>query len=333
MEKPINLSFKDAFEVAKQIQKVYPSYYNCHTLGHKIASIETKENPDDWKDILSYCPANLCNNGCLHGVIAEKFQSGIPGTEELTNDLKEVCLPRQSWNPTNSEIYMCYHGIGHLALYLTNADTEAALALCREISKTLGYYEACIEGTFMQIFQPLEMEDKLLVKYIAPNKETVQGFCSKFSDSDYHACNRESWVYFREGILTPGGITLHCSYTSDPVMQERCYSSLLNPITSEILIRKNNYEEMASFCTQLNTEFSGLCFAQTARRTLQIDPSLQDKAFLICQKAQEASEEYGEECYAQMANYADWIYQPETKEYNQYCLKLPDEWQKQCLSP
>ena len=146
------MSMEDAFGVTRYVQEKDPKYRFCHVLAHELR-----------------CPATMCNNGSPHGVLMYKFKSeslSDSQIESILPDLKEVCEPRGKWQPSEVEIGMCYHGIGHLNMYITDADIDKSLELCEKIGvKEDGrsYYKTCVQGVFMIVFQGVEQEEFALV--------------------------------------------------------------------------------------------------------------------------------------------------------------------------
>jgi hypothetical protein len=170
MDSPTNISMEDAFEVTKHIVEQDPTYAHCHVLGHKLSGKEMKKDPSKWKDVITRCPTEMCNNGCLHGSLMERFNTEYLSDaqiEQLKPDLEDVCEPRDSWHPREVERSMCYHALGHLNMYITRADINKSLELCKLIgTKPDGrnYVETCTHGVFMILYQPIEAEDIALVK-------------------------------------------------------------------------------------------------------------------------------------------------------------------------
>src|SRR3989344_2627856 len=189
------ISMEDAFKVTKLIIDKDPSYFHCHVVGHKLAGREVKKNPAAWKDVIARCPANICNNGCLHGPFLERYNKEVLSPQEiegLIGDLQNVCEPRGAWHPNEVERSMCYHALGHLHMYITGAEIDRALSLCQRVgvkSDGRNYVQTCTEGVFMQIYQPLEPEDFALVKGLTPTKDKVGDFCARFSGESYDACH------------------------------------------------------------------------------------------------------------------------------------------------
>ncbi len=336
MDEPTNLSMEDAFAVTRLIQQKDPKYAYCHVLGHKLSFKETSKDLSKWKDVVARCPTTMCNNGCQHGALTRRFNSEILTDaliKEIRPDLSDVCEPRGKWNPVEVEQSMCYHALGHLAMFVTNANITKSVDLCQTIgSKPDGrnYVQTCTEGTLMTVYQPLEAEDRALVKDIAPTAQSMPQFCSRFTGETFHACRRESWPLFREQIHTPDGLVKFCSYTTDVSEQKKCYATALN-IIAVILVMddEQKVEKIADFCRKLHGKTRDLCFASSARRLIQVDPKLVSQALGICKLAEEDGLESS--CYNELIRFSTITYHEGSKEITAYCKKFPAQWVDQCL--
>jgi|SRR3989344_6321513 len=337
-----SLSMQDAFAITDLLQQQSTSYMNCHDLAHELGALETKKDPNRWKDVIVSCPTTMCNNGCSHGVLTERYKAGYLSDEQIEDAKKEfvdICMPRDNWHPSNAGIYNCHHGIGHLSMYITKANIKKSIQLCKDIGKKpngIDYTETCIGAIFMTIFQPLDTDDTELIAKIAPTKtkSDVEKFCRQFTEIPFNACHRESWTYFWDQIQTPKGLRDFCEYTSDTKEQLKCYSQLMSPLTSNFVLKENNLPKLASFCKLLPSTFQSVCFANAARRILQINASFVDKAVSVCNLAEKNSKEDGKTCYDHIIRYGGWIYNldKQKNEYRDYCNQFPEIWKDKCLA-
>ena len=332
------LSMEEAFLVTRLVQKKDSGYLECHVLGHYLAEREVAKDPSRWKDVVASCPVSMCNNGCPHGALMARFGNQTEflsdeQIEEIKPDLEDVCEPRGTWNPSEVERSMCYHAIGHLNMYATNANINKSVEICEDIGvKQDGrsYVQTCTEGVLMSIYQPLGSEDFALVKDITPTKEEVDAFCKKYTGMAFVACHKESWPLFQAEIVHPEGLVKFCSYAKDPFSETNCYASLMNILTLLFVINEDGLDRLEQFCVGLPEEKVGLCFAHAARRLMQIDPVYYpDKAAKVCDVAKIAG--VGPECYNMLADYASLSFHPGSKEFIQYCKSFPSPWDIKCL--
>lgn len=334
------ISMEDAFEVTKLVQEHDPRYRYCHVLGHNLSYREAGKNLNAWKDVITRCPATFCNNGCLHGALMRRFNAETltdAEVEALKPDIANVCEPRGKWNPTEVERSMCYHALGHLAMYMTGANMAKSSALCRTIGEKpdgRDYVQTCTEGVFMQIYQPLEPEDEALVKDITPKRDGVGAFCAPYRGMNafsYDACRREAWPLFQKEIKTPDGLARFCSYTPDPIGERTCYSTVLNQVTVSLLIEQRDFPGAHDYCTALPTgERQSQCFANMATRLIQIDPRYAADAVAVCELGAAAGR--GEECLRDLTHYATFSFHAGSPAFREYCGALPEPHRGTCLA-
>lgn len=332
------ISMEDSFKVTRIIQEHDQRYLYCHVLGHNLSHRETQKDPDKWMEVISRCPATMCNNGCPHGAMMSRFNSeslSDAQIEELKPDLDIICEPRGKWNPTPIEISMCYHAIGHLFMFVTDADLAKSSELCKLVGTRedgRDYVQTCTEGVFMQVFQPLEPEDFALVAHLTPTKEKVVEFCAPFQDKPiaWEACRREAWPLYRTELMNPKAMEQFCSYSDRPYAYKTCQAAVVNMVTVNLVADLNDMPALDEFCSGLSTDTRrSECFAYASSRLMQIDPVYTQKGLDVCGMADKYG--LGEECYQAMAGYGKMTYHKGTKEYDNYCDKMPGPWKEFCL--
>lgn len=327
-----NLSMEAVFEVTREVQRKEPSYIYCHVLGHNIASIETKKDPDKWKEVVARCPAGVCSNGCVHGAFQEKFRAenlANTGTEEIKKDLKDICEAREGFNPSGLEQGSCYHALGHLFMYITAAEVDKSTALCDELTlKEDGrdFRPVCYDGAFMQIFQPLEREDEVLVYGKVPKKEELTDYCFKYDGEKRYSCWTESWPMSLGNSPSPGEVVSFCSEL-DTRGQEGCYMDIfyLLPIGFEF-----DFKKMNRFCSEFPIVGKRqLCYGTFVSRVLEIDYGNKKKAVDFCLSATE--DLLKEKCLSDLASYANFVFHPQSPETNELCSYFPPEFRQICI--
>lgn len=330
-------TMEESFAVTRLVQEQDPRYLYCHVLGHNLSYKEAERHLSDWKDIITRCPSTMCNNGCLHGALMRRFnaESLTPEqVEQVKPDLQDVCEPRGSWNPTEVEISMCYHALGHLAMYMTNADITKAVDICTEIGEKpdgRSYYQTCVEGVLMQLYQPLEPEDVALVAHLTPKKDYVDFFCKQFSGETYDACHRESWPLFLTDMQDPPGLVKFCSYTQDKVAQRKCYGTAFNILAQYLVMDSlQDLSGLERFCTALPLQVKEYCYANTAFRVVQIDPILVNTGLEICALGNKAG--VGDACYESMLHHSAHSFHANSPALATYCATFPDHLKMRCLA-
>ncbi|OGI62789.1 hypothetical protein A2818_00900 [Candidatus Nomurabacteria bacterium RIFCSPHIGHO2_01_FULL_40_12] len=319
------ISMEDAFKVTKLVQKQDAEYLYCHVLAHNLSAREVAKNPDDWKEVVSRCPSGMCSNGCIHGGFQERFRAESFTEEQietLISDLKTLCEPREKWKPTGLEQGSCYHALGHLTMYLTSADINAALRICGRVSTR--FLQLCYDGAFMQIFQPLEPEDFALIVGKEVRKEKLKDFCSNYQGKQKSSCWSEGWPLYRVEILKPEGLAQYCSLENTPE-PERCVSSLLYVLTAQFHL---DTLRVIDYCSQMPSVWQGRCFASAASRMIETDYSLAERAVSICNAATEA---YRDGCFGELLTFSTYNYHPKSEGFYKLCASLPENWKTKCL--
>lgn len=331
MDNPTNLSMGDAFKVTQIIQQKDSSYQYCHVLGHNLSTKETKKDLSKWKEVITRCPNGICANGCLHGSLMERFKSeslSDEQIEQLKPELEGICEAREGWNPTSSQQGFCFHGLGHLLMYATDADINKSIEICNLIAskhKDNDFSRLCFDGVFMQIFQQLDGEDIALVKGKVPAKEEVYNFCSQYPTKERGECMIQSWPKFQVEIMEPQGLVKFCSYTENQVEKRRCYHKSIGIVTTTFSQSNQNVtDKVREFCSSLPSQDreDKRCFATAAKRLVQNNIWDVRIASEICKQAN--SKETSDYCFNILSAYSKKVTHPGSVESKEYCSSLPD---------
>lgn len=329
------ISMEDAFSVTKVIQDKDPEYLYCHVLAHKISFEEAKRHPGTWKDTMQRCPIGMCNYGCPHGAMIQQFRGeSMTDTEiiEALPDLSDVCEPRGNYKPSDIDKTMCYHGIGHLTMYMTAGKPDRAAEICAKVgAKPDGrnYVQTCTGGVFMTVFQGVDPEDIALVKDIKPTRETVNQFCNTYPRY-ITECHRQSFPLFGDDLKKPEGLLQFCSYAQDQETLKECYLTVMNVFVDTTF---TNVEEGVAkatlYCQGIPNDRRGTCFAGAAMRLVQIEPLRHiNTAVSVCEQAKKEGVE--EECYEGLIYYATFGFSRGSENIQSYCEQLPEQWRLKC---
>lgn len=325
-----SISMEDAFAVTRIVQDKDRSYGFCHVLGHELSGREVKKNPNEWKTVIARCPSGMCSNGCIHGGLQERFRTeSLSDTQarQLIPDLQTLCEQKPNWQPTGLERGTCYHALGHLAMYMTSGDIKKSAVLCDEITKGPGrdFHHVCLDGAFMQIFQPLEPEDFALVKGKQPTQETFDAFCDQFSGEQKGSCRSEAWPLFANEVKQPQGLVGFCD-REDAAERDRCYNGMFYVLTVQFQF---NTDAMRQFCGELPALRRGQCFAGVASRLIETDYRNVSMAVQFCRDA--SGYDPSDRCFQEMAAYAGFNFHPGSPEFLDLCNKLPEQWKQKCM--
>lgn len=326
-----DISMEDSFKVVSLIQQQDAGFAYCHVLGHELASLETRKDPSKWRDIVSRCPAGVCSNGCVHGAFQERFREEAFSDDildKIRGDLETVCEVRPGFTPSGLEQSSCYHALGHLLMYISGADIYKTIPLCEQLAlKKDGrdFRRVCYDGAFMQIFQPLEDEDKALVLGKVPLKEDLKKYCFQFSGEVRWSCWNESWPMSFDEIITPSGALTFCS-NLDKDGRENCLTNIFYVLPIQF---RFEIGPMKNFCNAL-AEDAGKCFAVFATRMLEIDYKNKTQAIDFCHAA--STPESRDNCLVQLTSYAGFVFQSGSPEFYAYCQLLPQNIKDLCLN-
>lgn len=327
-----SISMEDAFKVTSLVQQQVTDYPYCHVLGHELSAREVDKNPSKWKEVLTRCPGGLCSNGCIHGGLQERFRAETFTDDEVAKlmpDLESLCESRPDWNPTGLEQSSCYHALGHLTMYVTNADINKATGICEIIAKKSdgrNFVHICFDGAYMQIFQPLEPEDFALIEGKEVKKDQLVAFCNKFTGERKGSCWSEGWPLFRAELQQPAGLVKYCSQ-AEIKEQSRCYDALVYVLTAQFGL---DVEKVKSYCPGLPADRSPRCFADAASRMIETDYRNAGKSVQICQFA--GPYDKNDVCFRELLTYSQFNFHKDSDEFNAMCSALPELWRDKCFN-
>lgn len=332
MDEIAKLTMEEAFQVTRLIQEKDRTFPYCHVLGHNLSAKEVKKDQSKWKEVLSRCPSGVCSNGCIHGGFQERFRAESftdEQVEDIKPDLKTICEKRPDWNPTGLEQASCYHALGHLTMYITEADVGDSIKLCEEIAQKRdgrSFLQVCLDGVFMQIYQPLEPEDFALIAGKEVTLDTVDNFCANYSGFAKASCLSESWPLYRQDIMNdPSQLIKFCS-KEEAQNQPRCYNGLFYVLTAQFNF---DVEKIKIYCLGLPSHLQGKCFAGTASRMIETDYRNINSAVNLCSGI--TSPVSKEECFDELLEYSTYNFHAGSPQFLKLCNSLPDSWKGKCL--
>lgn len=331
------LTIPEVFGVIREIRERDPDYQFCHVLAHELGSREVAKDPQQWTSVITKNPTDgLCSNGLIHGAALERFNKEVFTEAELDRavipELKTACEARAGWNPTELDRAICYHGIGHLSIHLTQADIPAALSVCEKVAQPTDgdFRRVCYEGVFMQLFQPLEPEDHALIDKLAiqPSRENLDQFCSGWGEAADAACWREGWPFFRDEILTADGMEAFCAHEKKPAYRHACFNTTIAILGRSSL---DQTDRAAAVCGALaEGDRRAQCMSNVALTLLEEDRTNGAAAVAFCKRAGEPV--VTDQCFQFLSQTADFVYHPTDPHRAGLCRALPSDLQESCLS-
>jgi hypothetical protein len=325
------VSMEEAFQVTRLVQDMDRSYQYCHVLGHKLSAREAAKDPSLWREVIQRCPSGVCSNGCIHGAFQERFRKESLTKEELNlykSQFAEVCEKRQGFSPTGLEQASCYHALGHLFMYVTDAEINDSIALCKEltIKGDRDYSQLCFDGSFMQIFQPLEPDDFELIKGKEVNRSQVKAFCDNYTGREQGSCWSEAWPLFRTDFSDPKALVKHCSYLPSQGEKHRCFNAITYVITAQMNF---DLSKIGAYCKAMPAANAGNCFAQAASRLIETDYRNGVQAVSLCTEG--APYDKDDLCFKELLKYSTYNFHVGGEEFKAFCATMPEPWKATCL--
>ena len=325
------LSMERMFSVVRIIQTIDAGYQSCHVLAHIITEKEVAKDTSRWKDVVVRSPVGICGSGAMHGAFQERFrEDSFPdaSVSEIQSMLSGVCDPRDGWNPTYLDRSSCMHGMGHLLLYVTEADVKKSVALCEAVAQSPDYdfRQTCLDGVFMQLYQPLEPEDETLIRTIASASKQTKNFCAQFTGLTYNVCVKESWPAVPESADTPAGFEALCAQTTDRNAQITCASGLMYPVIENL---HYDMPRVEAFCRGIKDKgIRDICWARTASKFVWADWRNISIALNICSAV--VPEESKSACWEELESYAVQGMQQNSQQVKAFCGGMPEPWRTNC---
>lgn len=214
-------------------------------------------------------------------------------------------------------------------MYIAKGEIPKAINLCNIIAKKddgRDYTQLCYDGSFMQIFQPLEPEDIALVKGKQPTKETLLSYCNHYKDDVRSSCISESWPLFKDQLTSSQGIIDFCSMEADEKSIQRCYGAVFYVLTAQFNLDINRVEPL---CSGLPSKVKATCFTDAASRFIETDYKNIDKATQLCKYS--SVSDPTNECFRMLVNMSRYNFHVNSPEFFKLCNSLPDRWKKECL--
>lgn len=326
------LSVPQIFDVVREIRVLDTSYQFCHVLAHLVGERVVAEDPENWINAIPLNPVDgLCSNGFVHGVVGGRFRADVlddATLEKYLPEFKLACEPHAGWEPSSLDSAMCYHGMGHLFDFITNANLPKALEVCDRVVPH-NYRRVCVQGVFMQIYQPLEPDDFELIKQLPeePSKENVRRLCSRFAADPMAegSCLAESWPLFEDDILA-GDVKTFCSGYPNSEEQRYCYISMSSIIGRMTL---GNEERALKACAAFPGSEQASCFGYSAQAVLEEDRNDSAQAISLCEHAPET---VSESCIAQLIEYAHFTFGANTVAHEKFCSQLSGHNRDTCFA-
>jgi hypothetical protein len=325
-------SLAEIFEIIRLIRHEDTSYQFCHELAHRLGEQAVAEDPDAWLNLIPENPDDgLCSNGFVHGIIAGRFRTDVLDDKTLKGlipDFARACEARDNWTPTDLDRNICYHGMGHLFVMITTANLPRALEICSETTTKHPEFERlCVEGVFMQIYQPLEPEDYALIEELPVklSRDTVPAYCASFKNPEYvGACLRESLALSWEKIFDGLWVSQFCAVQPNKEESKRCFESAFSLLGRMSLAKP---EQALKTCRESSEDQKDMCYSYAARTILEEDRTAADRAANFCAEVPEGNRTA---CYDFLSYTARSILGTRTDRIQKLCNAMPETSKTTC---
>lgn len=326
-------SVPQLFDIVREIRVLDPSYQFCHVLAHKIGNKVVAEDPNNWLDVIPLNPADgLCSNGFIHGVFEGRFGADVLDDATIGKfmpEFKEACEPHSGWQPSDLDRAICYHGMGHLADFITNANIPKALSICSKVAPS-EYQRVCVQGVFMQIYQPLEPDDYALIAQmkVKPSTTTVQTYCARYSSDPMAqgSCIEESWPLQQPHIADGTAVAKLCSWEPNGEEKTDCYIAMSSIIGRMSL---GVPQKAVAACNAFPESELAICFSYSAEAVLEENRNDARPAISLCGQAPQSAVQ---QCVSQLVDHAQFMFGSNQGELNTFCAALPAEYRSECES-
>ncbi len=328
------LTVTEIFDVIRLVRAQDRGFQFCHLLAHQLGEEAVAENPDRWTDVVPLNPPDgMCSNGFIHGAVIGRFRDDTLEGEKLVRameDFSMACEARDDWHPTELDRAICYHGMGHLYTFITDAKLQEATEICEKttVHGDRDYRRVCREGVFMQIYQPVEPDDFDLIELLPekPTKENYRRLCSIYQRPEERgACMREAWPLFRAEIFDKNDAGFFCKGQPNKEEEDACYDALTSIIGRLSL---NNPEKLEKTCLGLPEGRQEMCFSRAALAALEEDRGAVQEALGVCNAAPTP---IATGCARFIAQRAQFIF-GNSEARASFCKALPTEVQPDCLN-
>lgn len=316
----------ELFEVISDIQAMDPTYTSCHLTAHEIGARVAREDPAHWTDGVHVGPPDSpCDGGYLHGLLAARFSTEVLSPQmirDLVPVFRHVCEPTDTWHPSALDQYECYHGMGHLYVFATNADMPAVMKLCQETVPAFFREEGprlCYNGAFMQILTPTGPDGFELQKNlpVAITPQSAKGYCRNFiADSmQYGTCLQRTLLLQWPPAATGKSIAEVCS--DEPETEYRyCLVRAFKNLGYDVSGKANSDPVI---CDAAPTTERSLCYETVSLIILKDSSTLEKKkrALDFCSAIRDRTSAEG--CLTSLASHGAYFYGRGSESLRSYC--------------
>jgi hypothetical protein len=288
--------------VLEELDKLDNTVSDCHFIAHSIALAEVIKNPEGWMSLFKTLDISECSNGFMHGIIegrgrADKNFTINPDTAYAICKEIEINRPDKAYFDIHKN---CIHTIGHLILVQEGGDVDKSVNICNALTEDSKLH--CLIAVFMENLQQqnLRVHDirNSLIFDDTGKKEEINR-CRKYTGIASEACWQNiSWLFNKVNEFNKNKLYEDCSNAPDELTLAKCYSwgasvmslyrlsgkvseKSIEGICDPLVGKKDSYmrcvkgvagyvilanskflPDIKSFCSSLEEEYQGICFAE-----------------------------------------------------------------------
>ncbi len=179
----------------------------------------------------------------------------------------------------------------------------------------------------MQLYQPLEPEDKTLIHAIEADAKDTKKYCAQFTGAAHNACVKESWPAIENSASDPKVFEALCTQLTDPEAVRYCAEGLMYPV---IEVLRYDVPAIQNFCRGIeDSEIRNICWARAASKFIWADRSNTEQAIAMCVAAPDGSKPA---CWNELINYAEFGMQKNSPGVKKLCADMPMPFKDTCVS-
>lgn len=137
---------KESLNLLAQNENYPEVYARCHEVTHFLSRSEY-EKLGSIAAVYAGCNST-CHGGCYHGTLEAYLKEKNLDTKGVTRQFSRICGKEEDYNAP-IVFNECLHGLGHAAMYVTEADLPLSLSFCDLLPSQDGK-ERCYSGAFME---------------------------------------------------------------------------------------------------------------------------------------------------------------------------------------
>lgn len=266
----------------------------CHEFMH-YAGWELYDKKGNFPDAFADA-SGKCDSGMMHGVVEEYISKTAPGYD-VPHFVQRVAPTTCGTGPgenmsSQSAQAICYHGLGHAFMFLTDNALSTSLGYCDDLSED--FRQACYAGVYME-----EMQEKQVGRSNVGHESL---FAAYPSDPDY-PCDTLQRVYKSECYRFLGVE----SFLKSPTDTKRAFSS----------------------CLRVDTAYRNDCFWGIGNDFPSPSTDVRTAA-LACEAALEVSEEAYQQCVMGGITFVIQMDRGKAEQAAVYCEAIRDPYKDTC---